>query len=111
MPPYIARAPEAIDRERYQTVYAARTGAIAAPTAGLHFTPDILARLPHEFLTLHVGVGTFKPVKTADITEHRLHREEYELTEAAAGEDSIGRKDSGSGNHHSQNPGNSDAAI
>ena len=84
LPPYIARAPEAIDRERYQTVYAARTGAIAAPTAGLHFTPDILARLPHEFLTLHVGVGTFKPVKTADITEHRLHREEYELTEAAA---------------------------
>ena len=84
LPPYIARAPEAIDRERYQTVYAARTGAIAAPTAGLHFTPDILARLPHEFLTLHVGVGTFKPVKTTDITEHRLHREEYELTEAAA---------------------------
>ena len=84
LPPYIARAPEAIDLERYQTVYATRIGAIAAPTAGLHFTPDILAQLRHEFLTLHVGVGTFRPVKTADITEHRLHREEYELTEAAA---------------------------
>jgi S-adenosylmethionine:tRNA ribosyltransferase-isomerase len=84
LPPYITRAPEDIDRERYQTVYAARTGAIAAPTAGLHFTPDILARLPHEFLTLHVSVGTFKPVKAAVITEHRLHREEFELTEAAA---------------------------
>jgi S-adenosylmethionine:tRNA ribosyltransferase-isomerase len=84
LPHYITRAPEAIDRERYQTVYAARTGAIAAPTAGLHFTPGILARLPHEFLTLHVSVGTFKPVKAAVITEHRLHREEFELTEAAA---------------------------
>jgi S-adenosylmethionine:tRNA ribosyltransferase-isomerase len=84
LPPYIARASEGIDRERYQTVYAARTGAIAAPTAGLHFTPGILARLPHEFVTLHVGVGTFKPVKAEVITEHRLHREEFELTEAAA---------------------------
>ncbi|HEY1476592.1 MAG TPA: tRNA preQ1(34) S-adenosylmethionine ribosyltransferase-isomerase QueA [Chthoniobacterales bacterium] len=85
LPPYIKRAPEAIDRERYQTVYAMRPGAIAAPTAGLHFTPDILARLPHEFLTLHVGVGTFKPVKAAVVTEHRLHREEFQLTEAVAG--------------------------
>lgn len=84
LPAYIARASEAIDRERYQTVYAARAGAIAAPTAGLHFTSDILARLAHEFLTLHVNVGTFRPVKAADITEHRMHREEYELTEAAA---------------------------
>jgi S-adenosylmethionine:tRNA ribosyltransferase-isomerase len=62
-----------------------RPGAIAAPTAGLHFTPDILARLPHEFLTLHVGAGTFKPVKAAVVTEHRLHREEFQLTEAVAG--------------------------
>jgi S-adenosylmethionine:tRNA ribosyltransferase-isomerase len=84
LPPYIKRAPEAIDRERYQTVYAVRPGAIAAPTAGLHFTPEILAKLPHEFLTLHVGVGTFKPVKAAVITEHRLHREEFQLSEAAA---------------------------
>ena len=85
LPPYIKRAPEAIDRERYQTVYAMRPGAIAAPTAGLHFTPDILARLPHEFLTLHVGAGTFKPVKAAVVTEHRLHREEFQLTEGVAG--------------------------
>ena len=84
LPPYITRAPEAIDRERYQTVYAARLGAIAAPTAGLHFTPGILARVPHELLTLHVSAATFKPVKAAVITEHRLHCEEFELTETAA---------------------------
>jgi S-adenosylmethionine:tRNA ribosyltransferase-isomerase len=84
LPPYITRAPETIDSERYQTVFAAHAGAIAAPTAGLHFTPEILARLPHEFLTLHVSAGTFKPVKAAVITEHRLHREVFELTESAA---------------------------
>jgi len=84
LPPYIARAPEPIDRERYQTVFAAQTGAIAAPTAGLHFTREILERVPHAFITLHVGVGTFKPVKSENITEHRLHREEFELTGAAA---------------------------
>jgi S-adenosylmethionine:tRNA ribosyltransferase-isomerase len=84
LPPYITRPPETIDRERYQTVYAAHKGAIAAPTAGLHFTPQILARLPHAFLTLHVSAGTFKPVKAAVITEHRLHREGFELTQAAA---------------------------
>jgi S-adenosylmethionine:tRNA ribosyltransferase-isomerase len=84
LPPYLARAPEAIDRERYQTVYATHKGAIAAPTAGLHFTPGILARLRHEFVTLHVSVGTFKPVKAAIVTEHRLHREEFELAETAA---------------------------
>ena len=84
LPPYIMREPEVIDRDRYQTVYASHTGAIAAPTAGLHFTPDILARLAHEFLTLHVSVGTFKPVRAAIITQHRLHQEQFEVTEAAA---------------------------
>ena len=84
LPPYITRPPETIDRERYQTVYAAHKGAIAAPTAGLHFTPQILARLPHAFLTLHVSAGTFKPVKATVITEHRLHREGFEVTQAAA---------------------------
>jgi S-adenosylmethionine:tRNA ribosyltransferase-isomerase len=84
LPPYIARVPEAIDRERYQTVFASQTGAIAAPTAGLHFTPELLDRIPHEFLTLHVGVGTFKPVKAADLTQHQLHREDFEVTAAAA---------------------------
>jgi S-adenosylmethionine:tRNA ribosyltransferase-isomerase len=84
LPPYLTRMPEAIDRERYQTVFASQNGAIAAPTAGLHFTPELLERFPHEFLTLHVGAGTFKPVKTAVITEHQLHREEFELTASAA---------------------------
>jgi S-adenosylmethionine:tRNA ribosyltransferase-isomerase len=84
LPPYLTRMPEAIDRERYQTVFASQTGAIAAPTAGLHFTPELLDRITHEFLTLHVGVGTFKPVKAADLTQHQLHREEFEVTAAAA---------------------------
>jgi S-adenosylmethionine:tRNA ribosyltransferase-isomerase len=84
LPPYITRMPEAIDRERYQTVFASQKGAIAAPTAGLHFTPELLDRIPHEFLTLHVGVGTFQPIKVADLTGHQLHREEFEVTTAAA---------------------------
>jgi S-adenosylmethionine:tRNA ribosyltransferase-isomerase len=84
LPPYITRRPEAIDGERYQTVFASEKGAIAAPTAGLHFTPELLERFRHEFLTLHVGAGTFKPVKAAQITEHKLHREEFEVTADAA---------------------------
>ena len=84
LPPYIDRAPEAFDRERYQTVFASRNGAIAAPTAGLHFTPELLGQIPHEFVTLHVGVGTFRPVKVADITRHKMHDEAFELTAAAA---------------------------
>jgi S-adenosylmethionine:tRNA ribosyltransferase-isomerase len=84
LPPYITRAPEPVDRDRYQTVFASRMGAIAAPTAGLHFTQHILDRVPHEFVTLHVGVGTFKPVKTENITEHHLHREEFEIRATAA---------------------------
>jgi S-adenosylmethionine:tRNA ribosyltransferase-isomerase len=84
LPPYITRLPEAIDHDRYQTVYASQKGAIAAPTAGLHFTSELLGRIQHEFLTLHVGVGTFKPVKAAQITEHQLHHEEFEVTTDAA---------------------------
>lgn len=84
LPPYIARRQEAIDRERYQTIYASRPGAIAAPTAGLHFTTAMLDRLSHEFLTLHVGAGTFKPVKTEVLAEHRMHFEEFEVSNAAA---------------------------
>jgi S-adenosylmethionine:tRNA ribosyltransferase-isomerase len=84
LPPYINRTPEAIDRERYQTVFASQKGAIAAPTAGLHFTPGLVDQIRHEFLTLHVGFGTFKPVKAAQITEHQLHREEFEVSAAAA---------------------------
>ena len=92
LPPYIARKEEAIDRERYQTVYASRPGAIAAPTAGLHFTSDMLDRLPHEFITLHVGAGTFKPVKDKNVTDHRMHFEEFEVSKIATANISAARK-------------------
>ncbi len=92
LPPYIARKEEAIDRERYQTVYASRPGAIAAPTAGLHFTSVMLDRLPHEFITLHLGAGTFKPVKDKNVTGHRMHFEEFEVSKIAAANISAARK-------------------
>src|SRR6266481_185388 len=92
LPPYIARKEEAIDRERYQTVYASRPGAIAAPTAGLHFTSDMLDRLPHEFITLRVGAGTFKPVKDKNVTDHRMHFEEFEVSKIATANISAARK-------------------
>lgn len=89
LPPYIARAPESADAERYQTVFARTPGAVAAPTAGLHFTPELLTALEqagHEFayVTLHVGPGTFRPVKSATLDEHVMHRERYEVPEATA---------------------------
>ena len=62
LPPYMEREDRESDKERYQTVFAREEGSIAAPTAGLHFTPEFLAQLPHAFVTLHVGVGTFQPV-------------------------------------------------
>ncbi len=89
LPPYIARADSAGDRERYQTVYARERGSVAAPTAGLHFTPEILARI-HERgietveITLHVGLGTFQPVHVERVEEHKLHTEEYSISEEAA---------------------------
>jgi S-adenosylmethionine:tRNA ribosyltransferase-isomerase len=85
LPPYIARAePREADRSSYQTVYADRRGAIAAPTAGLHFTGEILDRIGERGveivrLTLHVGIGTFEPVKADDLSEHRMHSEWYEI--------------------------------
>lgn len=81
LPHYMGRDERPNDRERYQTVYSAREkeGSIAAPTAGLHFTPEILAPLPHAFVTLHVGAGTFQPVKAEKITDHVMHHEEYEV--------------------------------
>jgi S-adenosylmethionine:tRNA ribosyltransferase-isomerase len=86
LPPYINRAPEADDKERYQTVYAAIPGAVAAPTAGLHFTEGILADLEARGvqvarLTLHVGAGTFKPVEVDAVEEHVMHEETYHLPE------------------------------
>src|SRR5207249_6051004 len=72
------------DLARYQTVFAHATGAVAAPTAGLHFTPEILSEIPHTFVTLHVGPGTFLPVRTAKITEHRMHAEHFSVSPEAA---------------------------
>jgi S-adenosylmethionine:tRNA ribosyltransferase-isomerase len=84
LPPYIGRPADASDLERYQTVFAQAPGAIAAPTAGLHFTPEILAKLPHAFVTLHVGAGTFQPVKVGKIADHRMHEEKFSISESAA---------------------------
>src|SRR5205807_4218220 len=70
LPPYIDRESDAMDDERYQTVFAKNLGAVAAPTAGLHFTPQLLDAIPHAFVTLHVGAGTFRPVKSQNILEH-----------------------------------------
>ncbi len=92
LPPYMEREAERLDTERYQTVYAREAGAVAAPTAGLHFTPEILARVPHAFVTLHVGVGTFRPVQVEELEEHRMHSERYRLSaEAAAAVDTAKR--------------------
>jgi S-adenosylmethionine:tRNA ribosyltransferase-isomerase len=87
LPPYIDRAGEDADRERYQTVYARALGAIAAPTAGLHFDELIFAALrarqvAHAFVTLHVGAGTFSPVRVEDIAAHRMHAEYLEVSES-----------------------------
>ncbi len=84
LPHYMGRDDQPMDRERYQTVFAKSEGAIAAPTAGLHFTPELLATLPHTFVTLHVGVGTFQPVKVEKIEEHSMHSEVYEVSAETA---------------------------
>jgi len=86
LPHYMNREDDATDSERYQTVFAARdhTTAIAAPTAGLHFTPEILAQLRHTFITLEVGAGTFQPVKAENLEDHVMHTERYQVTPAAA---------------------------
>ena len=84
LPPYISRPADEADAERYQTVYASAPGAVAAPTAGLHFDPPMLEALGRRgistaFLTLHVGAGTFLPVQTEDLAEHRMHSEWFDL--------------------------------
>jgi S-adenosylmethionine:tRNA ribosyltransferase-isomerase len=89
LPPYIARADRLGDRERYQTVYARERGSVAAPTAGLHFTPEVLSRLQKRGVetaevTLHVGLGTFQPVRVERVEDHRLHKEHYVISEDAA---------------------------
>jgi S-adenosylmethionine:tRNA ribosyltransferase-isomerase len=104
VPPYIHRETDDprrdADRSRYQTVYAAVTGAVAAPTAGLHLTVEALAALseagvPHAFVTLHVGPGTFRPVKTERVEDHRMDAERYELPAATAAAISACRKGGG----------------
>ena len=89
LPPYVERSDRSDDVERYQTVYAAHPGAVAAPTAGLHFTPELLTELgsrgvQRAALTLHVGPGTFQPVKAERVEEHRMHAERFVLPEATA---------------------------
>jgi S-adenosylmethionine:tRNA ribosyltransferase-isomerase len=86
LPPYLGRIAEPLDTERYQTVYARQdvARAVAAPTAGLHFTPEILQAVPHAFITLEVGIGTFRTVKTEDLSAHRMHAEKFEITAATA---------------------------
>jgi len=89
LPPYIKREDTKDDSYRYQTVYAKNTGSIAAPTAGLHFTDNIIQRLKSRGIdlvsvTLHVGLGTFNPVRTKNVEEHIMHREEYEISENTA---------------------------
>lgn len=89
LPPYISRDTNLMDSHRYQTVYAANSGAVAAPTAGLHFTESLLEALSNrgvlkEFITLHVGLGTFKPVVVEDISQHPMHKECYFISERTA---------------------------
>ncbi len=90
LPPYIDRPDQAADRERYQTVYARERGSVAAPTAGLHFTPEIFDRIRNRGIesaeiTLHVGLGTFQPVHSEVVKQHQLHREWYSISPQAVG--------------------------
>jgi S-adenosylmethionine:tRNA ribosyltransferase-isomerase len=99
LPPYIDRADEASDRERYQTIFASQPGAIAAPTAGLHFTPKILEKIRLRGieiceLTLHVGLGTFQPIRTETLEEHVMHSEVYDIS-AKTAEQISGAKSAG----------------
>jgi len=89
LPPYIRRSPDSADRDRYQTVYATHDGSVAAPTAGLHFTTELLSRIRGQGtsvaeIDLHVGPGTFKPVETQALEQHVMHPEVYEISDAAA---------------------------
>jgi S-adenosylmethionine:tRNA ribosyltransferase-isomerase len=100
LPPYIARhdAPKPEDRERYQTVYARDDGSVAAPTAGLHFTPELLARLARRgaavhYLTLHVGPGTFRPLRAERVEAHRMEAEPVEIPETTARAIGLAKRD------------------
>lgn len=98
LPPYITHKLE--DKDRYQTVYAKYEGSAAAPTAGLHFTPDLLEKVKNKgvemaFVTLHVGLGTFRPVKVDDVTKHHMHSESYVITQEAADQINATKKNGG----------------
>lgn len=98
LPPYITHRLE--DKNRYQTVYAKHEGSAAAPTAGLHFTKELLERIQEKGIeiarvTLHVGLGTFRPVKTENILEHHMHSEFYTVTQEAADKINTARKNGG----------------
>jgi S-adenosylmethionine:tRNA ribosyltransferase-isomerase len=84
LPPYVNRPSDESDAARYQTIFAREPGAVAAPTAGLHFTSEILSEIQHTFVTLHVGPGTFLPVRSENIAEHRMHAERFSVSPEAA---------------------------
>jgi S-adenosylmethionine:tRNA ribosyltransferase-isomerase len=84
LPPYIGRESDEEDNVRYQTIFARTPGALAAPTAGLHFTKEMLSKIPHVFVTLHVGIGTFLPVRSENLAEHRMHAERFFISAEAA---------------------------
>ncbi len=97
LPPYIRREPREEDRERYQTIFAGQAGAVAAPTAGLHMTEEIMAELRRRGveiapLVLHVGLGTFQPIRVSNLTEHKMHREQYTIPESTAALVNSGRR-------------------
>jgi S-adenosylmethionine:tRNA ribosyltransferase-isomerase len=99
LPPYIARADSSSDRDRYQTVYAQHRGSVAAPTAGLHFTPEILDCIRKRGvetveITLHVGLGTFQPIRVAQVEDHKIHSETYSMSASAASAINQARRDS-----------------
>jgi S-adenosylmethionine:tRNA ribosyltransferase-isomerase len=90
LPHYMQRAAQELDEDRYQTIYASAEGAVAAPTAGLHFDEDLLTKISHKgidsgFITLHVGAGTFKPVKVEDPRQHQMHHEYFSISEEVCG--------------------------
>jgi S-adenosylmethionine:tRNA ribosyltransferase-isomerase len=100
LPPYITHAPRAEDERRYQTVYARASGAVAAPTAGLHFDEPLLASLAQRgvqfaYVTLHVGAGTFQPVREKNLAQHRMHGERYEIPPATVAAIEAARKRGG----------------
>jgi S-adenosylmethionine:tRNA ribosyltransferase-isomerase len=99
LPPYIFRADSKADRERYQTVYAHESGSVAAPTAGLHFTPEVLAAIKARGIetaeiTLHVGLGTFQPIRVEHVEDHQLHSESYSISAEAAAAINRARRES-----------------